>query len=329
VKHAWVVALHMLGATAWARRRLGSEGAIIVLMFHRVLDDGDFTRTNSLPGMVMRGRTFASLTRRVKQHADIIDAHHAQPGQAGKRPRVVFTFDDGWLDNATVAWPIAHAESAPFTIFVCPELMDTHEPFWTERAVAASGGEPAAAEPLIEELKRLPPADREARLRALSTGRRPAAPIDRTMGWNDVARLRRGGVSFGSHSSVHEILTFLDRDALLADLTSARREAEARMQCPCPLLAYPNGGTSAAVESAAAAAGHTLAFTTVPRAWTVGSNPYQVPRINMWEGKITSPFGRFSGAALDYTIYWRPFVLWLSERHGFGKLQRFFGARTA
>ena len=97
----------------------------------------------------------------------------------------------------------------------------------------------------------------------------------------------------------------------------------------CPLLAYPNGGTSATVESAAAAAGHDLAFTTVPRAWTAGTDRFKVPRINMWEGKVTSPFGRFSGAALDYTVYWRPFILWISELHGIGRWERFFGTRTA
>ena len=137
----------------------------------------------------MRGRTFAALTRHLKEHAEIVDAHQARPGSAATRLRVVFTFDDGWLDNATVAWPIATKERVPFTIFICPGLMDTHEPFWTERAVAASGG-PDSAEGAVEQLKLLAPHAREQRLRDLAGKRRPAAAIDRTMTWNDVTRLR-------------------------------------------------------------------------------------------------------------------------------------------
>jgi peptidoglycan/xylan/chitin deacetylase (PgdA/CDA1 family) len=328
VKHTWLSALRLSGALAWARRRIARERAIVVLMFHRVLDDNDWDRTNSLPGMIMRARTFDSLIDHVVRFADVVSAEDARPGSGdARKPRLIFTFDDGWADNATVAHPIAEKYQVPFTIFVCPGLMDAHEPFWTERAVAFSGTQPADASDFVESLKRLPPSQRHQRLQSLADRpRRAPAQGDRTMGWNDVLRLQRAGVSFGSHSYAHEILTFLEGEELSRDLERARSEIEKTLQLPCSLMAYPNGGTSTRVAAAVAAAGHEIAFTTQPRLWMKGEAPHHVPRINMCEAKLVGLSGAFSGAAFDYAVYWRPFMAWVSEAGGWAGVRRFVGA---
>jgi peptidoglycan/xylan/chitin deacetylase (PgdA/CDA1 family) len=329
VKHAIVVGLSLIGVLAWARRRLTQQRAIIVLMFHRILGGDDFARTNSVPGMVMRDATFDELLEHAARHAEIVQPNTADPGDGSRTARLLLTFDDGWLDNATVAFPIAARHKAPFVIFVCPGLMDSAEPFWTERAVAHSGHTPEGAGDLIESLKRLPPDERRPKLEALSARpRRAAIAIDRTMSWDDARRLRQQGVTFGSHSDAHEILTFLDPPALLDDLTRARQGVERELGTACPLMAFPNGGTSNTVAAAAKAVGHARAFTTVPRAWMKGQDPHWVPRINMWEGKVTAPSGRFSAAAFDYTVYFRPFVAWVAEASGIERFARLLWTRA-
>jgi peptidoglycan/xylan/chitin deacetylase (PgdA/CDA1 family) len=325
VKLAWVTFLSTIGAFDWARRRLAAQGAIVVLMFHRVLGDDDFDRTNSLPGMVMRATTFDALLAHAQKRAELLSPY-AKPGPRHAKPGLVLTFDDGWLDNATVAFPIARARNAPFVIFICPALMNAHEPFWTERAVAHSGGSRQQANGLIESLKHATPSVRDARLSDLSSQpRRPAAAIDRTMSWTDVRQLHTHGVTFGSHSNAHEILTHLAGDELSQDLSAARRVMEQELEENCALFAYPNGGTNNGVAAAVAATGHELAFTTERRAWFPGEDPYHVPRVNMWEGKVASPAGEFSGAAFDYAAFWRPFLVWVAAARGVGRVARFLG----
>lgn len=316
---------------AWARRRIARERAIVVLMFHRVLNDDDWERTNSLPGMIIRDRTFASLIDHAVRSADIVPAEDGRPGTGqGLRPRLIFTFDDGWIDNATVALPIATERQVSFTIFVCPGLMDSHEPFWTERAVAFSGGEPADANEFIEKLKRMPPSERREKMTSLANRpRRDPAEVDRTMSWDDVRRLQDAGVTFGSHSYEHEILTHLHGAELSRDLARARVEIQEKLQNACLLMAYPNGGTSPEVAAAVAGAGHAIAYTTDPRIWMRGEGAHNVPRINMCEAKLVGPSGTFSGAAFDYAVYWRPFMLWVTQADSWTAVRRFVGATCA
>src|ERR1035437_705872 len=137
-KWLWTRLLFITGALWWAERYLGSQAAIIVLTFHRVLTDGALERSRSLPGTIIRQRTFERLAQSLARSCDLVDLAAGLPdwGEAARKPRVALTFDDGWTDTATVALPIAQKYGVPIAIFVCPELVGRQLPFWPERAVA-------------------------------------------------------------------------------------------------------------------------------------------------------------------------------------------------
>jgi hypothetical protein len=48
-----------------------------------------------------------------------------------------------------------------------------------------------------------------------------------------------------------------------------------------------------------------MAFTTIPGVFAPDTNPLLIPRINIWERKVTSPAGRFSRAAFEYAVFWK------------------------
>jgi peptidoglycan/xylan/chitin deacetylase (PgdA/CDA1 family) len=50
-----------------------------------------------------------------------------------RRPRVVVTFDDGYLDNLTTALPIAESKGVPITFFVASGILGNHNGFWWDR----------------------------------------------------------------------------------------------------------------------------------------------------------------------------------------------------
>jgi peptidoglycan/xylan/chitin deacetylase (PgdA/CDA1 family) len=331
VKHAWLLLLCLSGALLWARRQLARQNAVVVLMFHRVLDDREWAATDSLPGMVITKRSFEALVRYLGRHAEVVSLAAARPHPGpGAKPRLALTFDDGWDDNARAAYPVAAASGLPLTIFICPGLMGRQQPFWPERALRASGvaARSESADQLIEGLKLLPRDAREGRLREMSVDHGTAPAVDRTMDWRTVQRLSDGGVTFGSHSYSHEILTQLGSYELIGDLKHSRLALQSALGSDCTLLSYPNGSSSPDVEDAARNAGYSMAVTTHESIWMSGSSPYRVPRVNIWEGKVTAPWGGFSRVAFEYAAYWRPFMTWVSEEEGARRLSRFLGVRS-
>ncbi len=102
-----------------ARRLERSRGRAAVLAYHRVLPDSA-DASGIEPGMYVRASTFArhlewlAARFRVGTLGDLFD----DPPGSDHRPTVALTFDDGWLDNLTVAWPLLQQAHLRATIFL-------------------------------------------------------------------------------------------------------------------------------------------------------------------------------------------------------------------
>jgi peptidoglycan/xylan/chitin deacetylase (PgdA/CDA1 family) len=102
-----------------AKRFDAHRGEVAVLMYHRVLPD-EASVDGIEPGMYVRAQTFErQLTWIRKRFAvrtlgDLIQA----PPTPRDPPSIAITFDDGWRDNLTVAWPILSRLGLRATIFL-------------------------------------------------------------------------------------------------------------------------------------------------------------------------------------------------------------------
>lgn len=103
----------------WESRLQAQQGKVAILMYHRVLPDrADAAGVH--PGMYVRASTFemqldwVQSRWRTKTLASALD----EPPAPGAAPVVAVTFDDGWRDNLTVAWPILERRGVRGTIFV-------------------------------------------------------------------------------------------------------------------------------------------------------------------------------------------------------------------
>lgn len=226
------------------------------------------------------------------------------------------TFDDGFRNVSTVAYPVLRMHGIPFTVFITTALADTGAPPWPERlfdAVVRSprtslhlGGKefplqtPAdragAYETAVLVLKKLPRAERASMQESLLTDlweRSPDAPPDptfATLNWDEIARLARDGLAqFGSHTHTHEILTNCTPDEQREELQRSRRILTDRLGS-CDILAYPNGESTPAIRALARETGYRAAVTAEHRLNRMDGDLLKLCRLGIGAGRSTEEF---------------------------------------
>jgi peptidoglycan/xylan/chitin deacetylase (PgdA/CDA1 family) len=312
----WADLLSASGCFWWAKHDLRRNGAVVPLTFHRVLRDTDYEKTRSMPGMVLMERTFRDLASHVAREYETVDLRESKPGMVREKLRVAFTFDDGWIDTYAVAFPIAREYRIPFIVFVCPGLIDEDTPFWPERLAALlRAAQPSAGtgetEKMIEKLKKVTHKERERYLLDLQKPvQEKVTPVeskgvDRTLSWAFIAEMVQHGVSFGSHSQTHPILTVVPADTVRQEVNESKAAIESALSNGCDIFAYPNGEWSPQTREILEKAGFRLAVTTRPGAWTMASDPLAIPRSNICEDNVVGPTGRFSGVMFEYMTVWK------------------------
>jgi peptidoglycan/xylan/chitin deacetylase (PgdA/CDA1 family) len=333
LRFSWVYFLWIAGALWLAKRRVRARGAVVVLTLHRIVDDAEFAASSSLPGILIRDRTFDQFLAWASRTCEIADLGRGTPDWDAHpaRPRIALTFDDGWLDNYRFAQPLAARHGASMTVFVCPGLLGRRFPFWPERVAwligearnqgvvghivngVASANE--SIEDAVERLKRLEPGERCSLIDRLESAvgeplaRSAAEPTNQTMSWDEIRELHQKGVCFGSHTQNHTLLTRIAANCAQVELTRSRAEIEEMLGEPCELFAYPNGDHNASVRRAVAQSGYRLAFTTEHGEWVSKTDRLLIPRINVSESHLIGPSGRFSPVMSEYSVFWR-------RRHG-------------
>lgn len=123
-------------------------------------------------------------------------------GQEIPLDSVVITFDDGFGDNYTYAYPVLKKYGVPATIFVITERL-----------------EPSGAPQLAAK-------DQESGL---------------YLSWNQVIEMSRNGISIGSHTCTHPWLTYVTLEEARREIVESKARLEQQLDKPVCLFAYPGG----------------------------------------------------------------------------------------
>jgi peptidoglycan/xylan/chitin deacetylase (PgdA/CDA1 family) len=125
------------------------------------------------------------------------------------------------------------------------------------------------------------------------------------MTWEEIAELQACGVTFGSHTSTHEILTTVSAAQAEQEIVSSREAIQQKLGGSCHLFSYPNGDYSEQVRELVARAGYKFAFLNQePGVWTRDCDPFLIPRINVCEYHLVDSKGDFSPLIFDYAVVW-------------------------
>ena len=316
IKALWAGLLRVSGvlplAKSWVRR-----SGVLVLTFHRVLTDEDLKQTASMLGMVVRDKTFADFLAYAAKKCEFADLSSDPDWRAASRLKLAVTFDDGWSDNASIAYHIARKHHAPMAIFIVTDKLGETLPFWPELAVSALDGMLASSEQgknrahieqTIGELKRLPASERNQRIEQMVAEHpdtQSSSAVDQTMSWEQVTQLHRGGVTFGSHTCTHEILTTIPLAEAEEEIAASREHVEEKLGVPCRLFSYPNGDCCEDVRKLVQQAGYKFAFLNqTPGIWAENCDPYLIPRVNACEYHLVDAKGNFSPLTFEYAVIW-------------------------
>ncbi len=315
----------LLQTSSALRHRAGRANPVFVLGLHRVLTPEQESRAHSLPGIILRQKTFAGLLGFIYQNFRVISlaeflAGDFEPSEG--RPACLITFDDGWRDNYTTAFPLLRQWGLSATIFLATGFLGSGKTFWPEQLIRAwsdplrrericermkgsvrlaNGG----VEPVVEHLKHMPAARREEILRGILSGLEGLpANGDAMMTWEEAAEMTRHGISFGSHTVTHPLLTFEDRATVVRELTLSKQQIEEKLGQPVRAFAYPNGAWDARVRELVAEAGFECAFTVQSGPHHSGADRLAIRRFLLHEKCVVGRDGQFSPAVTQFRLAW-------------------------
>jgi len=183
-----------------------SKNEILVLMYHRI-DNG----VKKELGVSVRDFCW-HMNYLYKKKFNVIsmdEAYSMISRNAIKGKHIVLTFDDGYKDYYTNAYPILKKYDFPSIVYVCPGYIDTNKRYWWDRD------------------------DKRVQL----------------MSWEDICKLNKEGlVNFGSHTMNHCDMDKLSIAEIKNELEMSKKVLEERIGNSIRHFAYPRGIYSKAGE---------------------------------------------------------------------------------
>jgi peptidoglycan/xylan/chitin deacetylase (PgdA/CDA1 family) len=225
-----------------------------------------------------------------------------------RRSLLALTFDDGYYDNYTHAFPLARELQIPMTIFLVPEYMECGNAFWwATRLLRRARVDQVTFDGQIyhlnqqEERKALAQvidahisyyissAEREKFLASLYKMLRVPRSVVMNeepvplLTWAKVREMQESGyVSFGAHTLHHpDLATLHDSVEVQREIAECRTMLEQQLGHPVKSFAYPFGRMGEHGLHAVQWAGYDWAVTTIPGVNTCQSDHHLLRRRNM------------------------------------------------
>lgn len=235
-----------------------SHGRTLILAYHNVVPDrwaGRADRSLHLSqSAFLRHLDLLQTTCHVLRLQDAV-----QTNRSPDALHLAITFDDAYRGAIRFALPELASRGLPSAIFVAPGLLGHRRFWWDDIAVPDEGLPHHVRQLAIQEF-----AGREDLVRLYLQRSRAGDDLPPVFGCADSDELldcaRCGIISIGAHSWSHPNLDMTAGDALTQELARPLAWLQELDVPTLPMIAYPYGIASPAVQRAARAAGYVAGF---------------------------------------------------------------------
>ncbi|RJQ17678.1 MAG: polysaccharide deacetylase family protein [Nitrospiraceae bacterium] len=254
-------------------KKLVGKREAIILCYHRVIDVDDIYGYPLMHGVIDASvRDFERQMKFLSRHFNVMSLS-ALSGcyRSGKLPRnaVVVTFDDGYKDNFTNAYPILKKYGIPATIFLITDFIGEGRLLWWDKLayiikktslrkisfisngsvyehdLSSSEKRLKALKTINAMLKRYGNEEREDILEQLEN--KSGVTIDEyitkdlSLLWDDVREMQKNGIEIGAHTETHPIMINLHPAVVKKEIVSSKQRIEQETSGSVKAFAYPSG----------------------------------------------------------------------------------------
>lgn len=290
--------------------RWRNRHALTVLMFHRVLPDGDARLVLAERDFTLSLSAFQRVLDFVARHYQVVrleDVHRWAAGQGELPPcPVLLTFDDGWRDTLVHAAPELQRRHWSAVLFLASEVPSLQAPRWWQDALVQALAEPGAHsrlwtaagftnEPdppsnaawrLTAHLAAWPEPARLAWLAQHAPGVGVAVRERQMLSTTELALLGPASLEFAGHGHTHAPLTLAVNPA--AELRASHRLV--RQYHPgAAAMSFPHGAWNPVLVAQAQQAGFELIFNSEPTLARRASGAGSAQTVSMPLGRIHLP----------------------------------------
>jgi peptidoglycan/xylan/chitin deacetylase (PgdA/CDA1 family) len=236
---------------------------------------------------------------------------------------VAVTFDDGYRNVWTNAAPVLARLGIPATLYVVSEFVRDGVMVWTDRIISAlsatakdrlcvkrdgqttelsiaTDGEKIAADEALRSMCKTMPDIRRTEFvdeiiaelavneRDMITAWRGHLPV----GPEDLGKMHDQGITIGSHSRSHKIMSRCTPGQLRLELFESKAFIEEATGRSCLDFSYPNGGPedfNPVTGEAVREAGYRSAVTTITRRVSREHSRFEIPRYTLANNETTLP----------------------------------------
>ncbi len=228
------------------------------------------------------------------------------------KPFICITFDDGYRDNYTDAYPVFLKHNVPFTVFLTTGLVDRTIPMWwdavekiidvqnqlyfeTRLLRNTTSSEKTKNYSMVSNIMRS--CQQPEMLEYLedfitknNTDFTLESTYDQALTWDMIREMQAGGLAcFGAHSVSHRLFSSLNKSELYTEITASKQRIKEMTGMTPVYFAYPFGQLNEIGEDASsvvAASGFKAGLSTTRN--TVNkhtiNNLYTLPRVMLGRG---------------------------------------------
>jgi peptidoglycan/xylan/chitin deacetylase (PgdA/CDA1 family) len=291
-KREWLARGLLLSGASFLLSQLSTRDSLLVLNYHRIGNSGDdlfdpgvFSATaDQLDDQISYLKRRVSLVT-LEEALSFIDGAIREKA---RRCRVLITFDDGYLDNYEIAFPILRSHGVQGVFFLATSMVGSSKvPWWDHIAYLMKtarrrqfllrypadfaadidrNGLRKSLEAVLRSYKKPGNSDPARFIRELaeeSKGDDVPGTLRRFLDWDEAREMAGGGMVIGSHTHSHAVLSQLESERQYEELSKSRAILKEQLGVDADVLAYPVGhkdSFSEQTQKMAREAGYRAAF---------------------------------------------------------------------